>query len=198
MHKQILYFALGSISTLGVFNTIKISLLNIISLSSLLLFVYLCVSEKHNHNTNRFVMFKPIDIIILLGCLVFEYLALSNTIIKSINFRIFNLLSGTVMISSVIYFLVGLYCSTLNSEVTAILDKKMIYGWVRHPLCSSISLFVISSCVYAKCLGTLGFYVYKLRTTFLNRIKEEEISICKEYPNYVAYKREVSSGMIVY
>ncbi|KAF9763802.1 hypothetical protein NGRA_1035 [Nosema granulosis] len=198
MQKHIVYFCLGSISTLGIFNTVQSSLLNIASLSAFLLFVFFSVSETYHHNTHRFGMFVILDMVVLISMLIFEHLALSNTILLSINFRIINVISGTAMILSVLFFLVSLYCTVLHREVTGILDRNSIWAYVRHPIYSSISLFILSSCVYGKCFGTLGYFVYKLRTTFITRIKEEENAICKEYPNYNVYKKEVNSGLIFY
>lgn len=100
------------------------------------------------------------------------------------------------MLLSVLFFLSSLYCTILYKDFKAILDKKGLFSYARHPIYSSISLFILSSCIFTKCFGSLGFYVYRLKTTFMQRIDEEERNIIEEHPNYVVYKRETPTGLL--
>ncbi|EOB13502.1 hypothetical protein NBO_70g0011 [Nosema bombycis CQ1] len=181
LFKNFLYFSLGSISTLAIFYNKPISLLNILSLSSFLIFIYLNLKEENN------IYFLSLeDLLTLILGLILEFTFLSNTFLNFINFKIINYISGTLMI----IFFILIMITLLHYH------SPFFKNLIRHPLYSFITFFIISSCVYAKCFCLLGFYALKMHNDLIKRVREEEQRMIKKNPEYVEYRREVWSGII--
>ncbi|EOB11457.1 hypothetical protein NBO_1171g0001 [Nosema bombycis CQ1] len=142
LFKNFLYFSLGSISTLAIFYNKPISLLNILSLSSFLIFIFLNLKEE---NYDTFLNLENLFTLIL--GLILEFTFLSNTFLNFINFKFINYISGTFMIIFSILIILK-----LNYQ-----NSPFFKNLIRHPLYSFITFFIISSCVYAKCFCLLVF-----------------------------------------
>ncbi|ELA46102.1 hypothetical protein VCUG_02410 [Vavraia culicis subsp. floridensis] len=177
MSSSCLYFLLGTLHVLLLrYNT---PCTTVLSLCTLLLFLYIYTS-----NTLKLEMrIKEHDLLYFVFAQVLEHYFVQSYL----RYRVFSILGGLITIAGVAAFVYSLLSCKMNNTNTPFTG---LFSVVRHPLHSSLLVFMAGSCVYLSSFVSLAVLVWYLKKNAQSFSALDEI-----YKDHEEYLRGVPSGI---
>lgn len=192
MNTPLCYFVLGSLFTLGTLHPIQSNLLKVISVTSLLVYIYTSTISKGNEGKIR--IFKHTDIVIFVISLVIESAA-QNIVPNAIKFKIItNIGSAIIIISTVFFYYTLKYLSFKRSNEKGFV-RTGPYKIMRHPIYFSIVLYWIGCCIFLYSFVSLTIFCWFISNKMPKRVREEEKHMIGVSTDYLEYRRKVWSGV---
>ncbi|ELQ76950.1 Farnesyl cysteine-carboxyl methyltransferase [Trachipleistophora hominis] len=171
------YFLLGSLHVLLLrYNT---PCTTVFSLYALLLFLYI-----YTTNTLKLEMhIKENDLFYFVFSQALEHYFMQSYL----RYRIFSIFGGLTTIAGATAFIYSLLSCKMSNTTTPFTG---LFSVVRHPLHSSLFIFLVGSCVYLSSFVSLAVLVWYIRTNVSSFAVLDEV-----YKDHEEYLRNVPSGI---